>query len=86
MAMASYPQPPELLSMVALVKTLTNAQLKDILRNEGLAVSGVKASLQLRIIECVLNPLYLPSYRLHLFGRFPRGKPRSSNSLHVKKC
>ncbi|PYH48299.1 uncharacterized protein BP01DRAFT_371857 [Aspergillus saccharolyticus JOP 1030-1] len=38
-------------STVALVKTLTNAQLKDILRNEGLAVSGVKASLQIRIID-----------------------------------
>lgn len=41
-----------MLSVVALIKTLTNAQLKDILRNEGLAVSGVKSSLQLRIIDC----------------------------------
>lgn len=39
--------------MVALVKTLTNAQLKDILRHEGLAVSGLKAALQLRIIDCM---------------------------------
>ncbi|KAF9892198.1 SUMO ligase siz1 [Aspergillus nanangensis] len=43
----------ELHSVVALVKTLTNAQLKDILRREGLAVSGVKASLQLRIIDFI---------------------------------
>ncbi|GAQ41186.1 MIZ zinc finger protein [Aspergillus niger] len=49
--MASTGQLPDTQSLVALVKTLTNAQLKDILRNEGLAVSGVKASLQLRIID-----------------------------------
>ncbi|KAL4871963.1 hypothetical protein BDV12DRAFT_205454 [Aspergillus spectabilis] len=41
----------ELQGVIALIKTLTNAQLKDILRTEGLAVSGVKASLQLRIID-----------------------------------
>lgn len=52
--MASTGQLPDTQSLVALVKTLTNAQLKDILRNEGLAVSGVKASLQLRIIDCKL--------------------------------
>lgn len=51
--MASTGQSAELQSAVALVKTLTNAQLKDILRNEGLAVSGVKASLQIRIIDCL---------------------------------
>jgi E3 SUMO-protein ligase PIAS1 len=50
--MASAVQSSELQSIVALIKTLTNAQLKDILRSEGLAVSGVKASLQLRIIDC----------------------------------
>ncbi|KAL4801731.1 transport protein particle component-domain-containing protein [Aspergillus unguis] len=44
-------QSSELQSAIALVKTLTNAQLKDILRDEGLAVSGVKATLQIRIIE-----------------------------------
>ncbi|RAH42998.1 Zn-finger transcription factor [Aspergillus brunneoviolaceus CBS 621.78] len=43
----------DLQSTVALVKTLTNAQLKDILRNEGLAVSGVKASLQIRILDYI---------------------------------
>ncbi|PGG98551.1 E3 SUMO-protein ligase PIAS1 [Blastomyces parvus] len=36
--------------VIALVKSLLNAQLKDILRYEGLAVSGVKAVLQERII------------------------------------
>ncbi|OJD23242.1 hypothetical protein ACJ73_05402 [Blastomyces percursus] len=35
---------------IALVKSLLNSQLKDILRYEGLAVSGVKAVLQERII------------------------------------
>lgn len=50
--MASASHTHELNSLSSLVKTLTNSQLKDILRNEGLAVSGVKASLQIRIIEC----------------------------------
>lgn len=51
--MASNGQSSDLQSVVALVKTLTNAQLKDILRNEGLAVSGVKSALQIRIIDCL---------------------------------
>ncbi|BAE61774.1 unnamed protein product [Aspergillus oryzae RIB40] len=51
--MASVGQSSELQSVVALVKTMTNAQLKEILRSEGLAVSGVKASLQFRIIEFI---------------------------------
>ncbi|KAB8253953.1 PINIT domain-containing protein [Aspergillus pseudonomiae] len=51
--MASVCQSSELQSVVALVKTMTNAQLKEILRSEGLAVSGVKASLQLRIIDFI---------------------------------
>ncbi|RAK96428.1 uncharacterized protein BO80DRAFT_458967 [Aspergillus ibericus CBS 121593] len=51
--MASAGQFSDTQNLVALVKTLTNAQLKDILRNEGLAVSGVKASLQLRIIDFI---------------------------------
>lgn len=33
------------------VKTLVNAQLKSILRRERLAVSGVKAAMQRRIID-----------------------------------
>jgi E3 SUMO-protein ligase PIAS1 len=45
-------QASELQSVIALIKTLTNAQLKEILRIERLAVSGVKAALQMRIIEC----------------------------------
>ncbi|KAJ5166510.1 uncharacterized protein N7482_005291 [Penicillium canariense] len=49
--MASSNQLSEIPHLVALIKTLTNPQLKDLLRNEGLAVSGVKASLQLRIID-----------------------------------
>jgi E3 SUMO-protein ligase PIAS1 len=50
--MTSPGQVAELQTVIALVKTLTNAQLKDILRSEGLTVSGVKVSLQLRIIDC----------------------------------
>ncbi|KAL4759869.1 PINIT domain-containing protein [Aspergillus foveolatus] len=46
-------QTSELQSVIALVKTLTNAQLKDILRDEGLAVSGLKAALQVRIINAL---------------------------------
>ncbi|KAL9122978.1 MAG: hypothetical protein Q9187_000462 [Circinaria calcarea] len=42
-------------NVAAKVKTLVNAQLKTILRKEGLAVSGVKATMQERIIT-------------HLFG------------------
>ncbi|KAJ6120234.1 transcriptional regulator family: Zinc finger MIZ-type [Penicillium sp. IBT 18751x] len=49
--MASSGQSSEITHLVALIKTLTNPQLKDLLRNEGLAVSGVKISLQLRIID-----------------------------------
>jgi hypothetical protein len=50
--MASSGQSSELQSLAALVKTLTNIQMKEILRSELLAVSGVKTTLQLRIIEC----------------------------------
>ncbi|MCJ1471214.1 SUMO ligase siz1 [Pseudocyphellaria aurata] len=37
--------------MTAKVKTLINAQLKSVLKKEGLAVSGVKATMQERIIH-----------------------------------
>jgi hypothetical protein len=53
--MASSGQLSEIPHLVALIKTLTNPGLKDLLRNEGLPVSGVKASLQLRIIDCSLS-------------------------------
>lgn len=49
--MASSASSPEVIHLVALIKTLTNPQLKDLLRNEGLAVSGVKLALQMRIID-----------------------------------
>ncbi|KAF7126169.1 hypothetical protein CNMCM5793_002591 [Aspergillus hiratsukae] len=62
--MASAGHSSELQSVVALVKTLTNAQLKDILRSEGLAVSGVKASLQLRIIDCRITFKDSPFYTI----------------------
>ena len=38
-------------SVVAKVKTLINAQLKQVLKKERLAVSGVKAAMQERIIR-----------------------------------
>lgn len=38
-------------AMAAKVKTLINAQLKSVLKKEGLAVSGVKAAMQERIIN-----------------------------------
>ena len=38
-------------NMTAKVKTLINAQLKSVLKKEGLAVSGVKAAMQERIIN-----------------------------------
>ena len=49
--MASTGSAHDLQSVVALVKTLINVQLKDILRSENLPVSGVKSHLQFRIIE-----------------------------------
>jgi hypothetical protein len=38
--------------MIAQTKTLLNDQLRRVLKEEGLAVSGVKAELQSRIINC----------------------------------
>ncbi|OQD86271.1 hypothetical protein PENANT_c008G08484 [Penicillium antarcticum] len=38
-------------TLVALIKTLTNPLLKELLRSESLQVSGVKIALQLRIIQ-----------------------------------
>lgn len=54
--MAASGQPSEIPQLVALIKTMTIPQLKDLLRNEGLALSGVKAVLQLRIIDCSFPP------------------------------
>lgn len=50
--MASSHQVPEIQRLSAMVKTMTNAQLKSILRSERLMVSGLKTALQIRIIEC----------------------------------
>ena len=41
----------DVLSVEAKVKTLINAQLKQVLRRQSLAVSGNKAELQKRIIQ-----------------------------------
>jgi E3 SUMO-protein ligase PIAS1 len=48
--------------LVTLIKTMTNAQMKEALRSEGLAVSGVKISLQLRLIECEDHPFSLVAF------------------------
>lgn len=71
--MASSGQLSEIPHLVARIKTLTNPQLKELLRNEGLAVSGVKASLQLRIIDCSLSP----PVRLDFLFAFPGLMSRS---------
>ena len=74
--MASSQTSSEVPHLVALIKTLTNPQLKDLLRNEGLAVSGVKASLQMRIIDCSLRPpRAVPSHFLQLSPTFPPSIP-----------
>ncbi|CAI7583756.1 hypothetical protein N7527_005644 [Penicillium freii] len=41
----------EVATLTAFIKPLTNPQLKDLLRYEGLQVSGLKATLQFRIIQ-----------------------------------
>ncbi|KAJ5972660.1 transcriptional regulator family: Zinc finger MIZ-type [Penicillium vulpinum] len=41
----------EVATLTAFIKPLTNPQLKDLLRYEGLPVSGLKATLQFRIIQ-----------------------------------
>lgn len=52
MAANGYPTPLQDLgrSLIAQVKGLTVAQLKDLLRRQGLTVSGVKSELQIRAI------------------------------------
>ena len=50
--------PIEVQTVVAKVKTLINAQLKTVLKKEGLAVSGVKSAMQGRIIAR-MNAIYL---------------------------
>ncbi|KAL2809021.1 PINIT domain-containing protein [Aspergillus granulosus] len=76
-------QASELQSVIALIKTLTNVQLKEILRVEGLAVSGVKAALQMRIID-FLERLYqgghierYDSLRKFVYGIAQRSLPPS---------
>jgi hypothetical protein len=84
--MASSGQASELQSLIALVKTLTNVQMKEILRSEFLPVSGVKTTLQLRIIDCGWRRftifLFCPRALLisHLFSnRFRADVPERSN-------
>ena len=49
-------------SVAARCKTVTNDILRNILRGENLIVSGVKAELQRRILECTI--LYIFIYML----------------------
>ena len=70
MATAGYggaaPVPPDQTrALIAQTKTLLNQQLKNILQNENLKVSGVKSELQQRIISrefdvCILLRLLFP--------------------------
>lgn len=47
--------------MVAQTKTLLNEQLRKVLKEEGLAVSGVKNELQLRIINRTATSISIQS-------------------------
>lgn len=52
------PSPDDLLNVNVIeqqVKAMLNDDLKDTLRNEGERVSGVKAVLQKRIVECAYS-------------------------------
>jgi hypothetical protein len=42
--------PVDLRPLEARIKLLLNARLKDILRHQGLTVSGVKSELQIRLL------------------------------------
>ncbi|KAL1960006.1 hypothetical protein VTO42DRAFT_674 [Malbranchea cinnamomea] len=53
--MASAVPESDIQGVIALVKSLLNSQLKDILRREYLAVSGVKAALQTRVINHLIE-------------------------------
>lgn len=50
-------------SVTAKVKTLINTQLKTVLKREGLPVSGVKATLQERVIARTLLPQLLSLFQ-----------------------
>lgn len=50
-------------SVTAKVKTLINTQLKTVLKREGLPVSGVKATLQERVIARTLVPQLLSLFQ-----------------------
>ncbi|KAI1982068.1 E3 SUMO-protein ligase pli1 [Ophidiomyces ophidiicola] len=55
------PPQPYMQHVTALVKSLLNAQLKVILRNEHLPVSGVKHVLQLRILNHIQSVAHIPA-------------------------
>jgi hypothetical protein len=50
--MASGAMSPQRHTLIAHVKTLINQDLREICRQEGLPVSGIKSQLQTRVIDC----------------------------------
>jgi E3 SUMO-protein ligase PIAS1 len=60
--------------MVAQTKTLLNEQLRKVLKEEGLAVSGVKSELQLRIINRTAprSPPSSPQFFAPKAANYPR--------------
>lgn len=63
-------------ALIAKVKILINAQLKSVLKKEGLAVSGVKAAMQDRIIT---RKYHLPSVKFSC--RLKSGMVLNQNAL-----
>lgn len=73
----------EVATLTAFIKPLTNPQLKDLLRYEGLQVSGLKATLQFRIIQSssippdscydlfILRSAYFPIFCFKLLRHIP---------------
>ncbi|KAL2802951.1 hypothetical protein BJX63DRAFT_437375 [Aspergillus granulosus] len=52
-ALDQTPEMKSVISLIALIRTLTTQDLKDILRTAGLQVKGAKAALQLRVIDYI---------------------------------
>lgn len=78
MASAGPPNPDTVASKV---KTLISNQLKQVLKKEGLPVSGVKATLQTRIIDRESLPIQLPSSTLGL--RKTRGRSKNCFPISI---
>lgn len=68
--MASAGPPLDIQIVIAKVKTLINAQLKNILKRENLPVSGVKSAMQTRIIERMWTNSSFFSFKSLYVSRF----------------